>query len=266
MKPIKFKFTVLDKRQKFVIHTLLLTAGLFLTQIIWEDYRFIMVVILSILSYILTYWSLSEKIKGIEWLLLFILPLYFTASISLFYFLLPARVFIRLTIAVIFALGTYAILLIENIYNVAIDRSIQLLRVAHVIGLLITLVVIFLSSNILYSFRLPFWLNTIIIGIFVYFLALQSLWSITLETKISGKILKYGGVVSLLMGEATLVLSFWPMTNASYSLFMATCFYVLVGLFQHNLQERLFMKTVREYIFVFVIISLLMFISTKWGG
>lgn len=260
------KLEFLDKRQKFVIQTVILTAGIFLTQFIWEDYRFAMVVILSILSYLLTAWSISEDISGVEWLLLFILPIYFTASISLFYFLLPSRWIIRLTIAGIFALGTYAILLIENIYNVAVERSIQLLRVAHVVGLLISLVVLFLSSNILYSLRLPYWGNFGLMAIYVYCLALQSLWSITLEDKISRKLFFYSGIISLLMGEAALVLSFWPLTISSYSLFMATCFYVLVGLFQHELTERLFIKTIREYIFVFVTIFVLMFLSTKWGG
>ena len=92
------KNSFLDKRQRFVIQTLFLTAGLLITQLIWQDVRFAMVVILSLFSYILTAWSLTEGVKGIEWYMLFILPVFFTLSVSLFYFLLPARWFIRIII------------------------------------------------------------------------------------------------------------------------------------------------------------------------
>src|SRR3989338_8883160 len=100
----------LDKRERFALQTVILTVGVLTNQLIWQDYRFYMVDILSLFSYILTAWSLKEDVNGIEWILLFILPVLFTASVSLFYFLLPSRWIIRLATTVVFAVGTYAIL------------------------------------------------------------------------------------------------------------------------------------------------------------
>lgn len=255
----------LDKRQRFAFQTLILTVGLLATQLIWEDYRFLMVGVLSIASYILTAWSLSEDIKGVEWLLLFILPVLFTTSVSLFYFLLPGRWITRLAVAVIFAVGTYASLLVENIYNVAVARSIQLIRAAQSVGLLISLVVVFLSTSIVFSIKAYFWQNMLVLTPIAFVLALQSLWSVKLERTLSPKIILYALVVSAGVGEAATVMSFWPVQVATASLFLTACFYALVGIVQQYFLERLFRNTIREYILAFVFTLVVTFITTRWG-
>lgn len=261
----KSNVILLDKRQRFAVQTIILTAGVLITQLIWQDARFYMVGLLALTSYLLTAWSLREDIKGNEWFLLFILPVLFTASLSLFYFLLPGRWIIRLTTTVIFAVGTYAILLIENIYNVAAQRTIQLLRAAQSVGLLLTLLVIFLSSNIVYSLRLPFYFNFMLPFIFSFLLGLQSLWSINLNKKLDGQILIYSLLVGGGVGELSLVLSFWPINNPSYSLILSSAFYTIVGIVQSHFSERLFKNVIREYLTVFAFTFILMFLITKWG-
>lgn len=256
----------LEKRERFAFQTVVLTGGVLITQLIWQDVRFPMVFFLSFLSYILTAWSLKEDIEDKEWLLLFILPVFFTASLSLFYFLLPPRMIIRLTTSIIFAVGTYAILLIENIYNVAAERSIQLLRAAQSIGLLLTLTVIFLTANIIYSLRLGFMANAIILAVISFFLSLQSLWSVKVENRLSPRLITHAAVIAACIGELSLALSFWPIENASYSLLIAAAYYSLVGIIQQYLNERLFFNIVREYILVFLFTFTLTFITTRWGG
>lgn len=263
----KFKNVLyfLDKRERFAVQTLLLTAGVLTTQLIWQDIRFYIVIILSAFSYILTYWSLKEDIKGIEKILLFILPVFFTASLSLFYFLLPSRWIIRLATTAVFAVGSYAILLIENIYNVASLRSIQLLRAAQSVGLLITLAVIFLSANIIYSLRINFAINFILVFVISFCLSLQSLWSINLDKILNRKLLLFSFLVGLSLGELSLALSFWPIQNASFSLLLAATFYALISVIQQYFSERLFFNVIREYIIVFIFTFILTFLTTKWG-
>jgi hypothetical protein len=263
--PPKQFVLILDKRQKFALQTVILTAGILMTQLIWEDYRFFMVGILSVFSYLLTVWSLTEDINGIEWLLLFILPVAFTASVSLFYFLLPSRWITRVTVTTIFAIGTYATLLVENIYNVAVERSIQLLRAAQSIGLLITLVVVFLIVNIVFSTRLYFWANSLILIPFIFILRLQSIWSIRLETKLSKEILIYSLMISLCIGEIVFALSFWPIQVATASLLIAASYYSLVGMIQLHLAGRFFKNTIREYILAFIFTFIVAFLTTSWG-
>jgi hypothetical protein len=255
----------LDKRQRFAIQTLILTAGILATQLIWEDYRFVMVGILSLLSYALTSWSLTEDVTGIEWLILFILPVFYTASLSLFYFLLPGRWLTRVVITVVFAVGMYAILLVENIHNVAASRSIQLVRAARSVGFLLTLIVVFLCSNIVYSFRLSGIFNMLILSIITFILAIQSVWSVKLEQKIESYLLIYSLVVAVAIGELAMALSFWPIENASYSLLITAGFYTMISLIQQHLTGRLFKDSVREYAVVFVFTLILTFLTTHWG-
>lgn len=256
---------ILDKRQRFIIQTVILTVGVLVTQFIWEDYRFFMVIILAAASYALTAWSLMEDITGFEWLHLFILPVFFTASVSLFYFLLPGRWITRLVMMIVFSLGTYAILRVENIYNVAVQRAIQLLRVARTVGLLLTLLIVFLTSSLVFSLRLWYWEVALIMCAVTFCLALQSLWSITLENKLSAPLLFYSLTVALAVGELAGAFSFWPIANASFSLMIAAGYYGMVGLIQHQLQERLFRTAIREYAFVFFFTLFLALITTRWG-
>jgi hypothetical protein len=259
-------FSFLDKRQKFAIQTILLTVGLIITQLGFTDFRFLFIFFLALGSYVFTIWSLTEDVKGVEWLTLFILPVLFTCSVSLFYYLLPARMVVRLTTTIIFAVGTYAILLIENIYNVAAIRSIQLLRVAQSVGLLLSLVVLFLFSIIIYSLRLPFYLNFLVFIPITFFLALQSLWSMQLDSFISRRLFFYTGIVCWGIGSLSSALSFWPLGNSAYALFITASYYCLVSVIQLYLVERLFKAMIREYVIVFLFTFLLMIFVAKWGA
>lgn len=260
-----FPKVVFDKRQRFAIETIILTLGLIISQFIWDDYRYFLVGILSVLSYLLTAWSLREDIKGNEWYLLFILPVFLTVSISLFYFLLPGRMIVRLLITVVFAVGTYAALLIENIYNVAAERSIQLLRAAQSVGLLITLAIVFLMSNIIFSIRVNFLLNFLFLVPLIFFLCLQSLWSTQLEPKINSRLVIYSLVIAGGIGELAIALSFWPINLSTAALLVTAAYYASVGTVQLYLQEKLFKNSIREYIYAFILTLIVTFLATRWG-
>jgi hypothetical protein len=69
----------------------------------------------------------------------------------------------------------------------------------------------------------------------------------------------------LILAEVVLAISFWPMPVSTSSLFLITVLYILLGLVQNDLQERLFKKTIREYLWVGVIVFLTIFLTTHWG-
>src|SRR3989344_1368589 len=106
----------LSKRHQFVVVTIILTIGLLLTQIITLDFRYPMVVFLAVVAYGLSAWALRGDLKGREGVTLLILPMFYTAGVSLFYFLLPGRWLTRFPVVLAYATGLYALLLTENIY------------------------------------------------------------------------------------------------------------------------------------------------------
>ncbi|MBI4999357.1 hypothetical protein HZB97_01125 [Candidatus Gottesmanbacteria bacterium] len=255
-----------SKREKFALIIAILTIGLLAVQLATPSFRYPLTAGLVGLTYILSVWGLREDLRGVEWLTLFILPTMYAAAVPLFYFLLPVRWLTRLPTAILFALGMYAILLVENIYNVAAIRTIQLLRAAHSVGLLLTLLTTFLIFAIIFSLHLPFYWNLLLVFVVSFPLSLQSLWAMKLEAKINKEIFLYTLVISLVLAQLAFVFSFWPIQTIIEALFLTTVFYSLVGMVQQQLVERLFRQTMIEFIAVSAIVFILVLLTTRWGG
>ena len=81
---------VLSKRQQFVGITVVLTFFMMLTQLVPSDFRYLLVVIMALVTYALTAFALRDDLKGAEWISLLTLPTLFTAAVALFYFCSPA--------------------------------------------------------------------------------------------------------------------------------------------------------------------------------
>lgn len=256
----------LSKRQQFVGVTLLLTLGLVFTQLVSADWRYPMVAVLSVAAYLLSAFGLREDLRGIEWVTLLILPTLFTTAVSLFYFLLPVRWLTRLPVAVLYAVGIYALLLTENIYNVAVERTIALLRAAHSVGFLLTLVTYFLLMQTILAFRLSSFANAALVGIITLPLALQTLWAIELGEGIGRRAMDLTLIIVVVLAELAWIFSFWPVRTTLLALFFTTCFYGLAGMAQQYLAERLYKKTVWEFFGVVVVVLAIVMLATNWRG
>lgn len=254
----------LTKRKEFVVITAGATAGFIGMQFATPGIHFWLVFFLGALALLLSAIGLREGLKGIKYGMLLLLPVAYTVSLGLFYFLLPVRWLTRLPVAMLYAVGMYAILLVENIYNVAVNRSIQLLRVAHAVGLLATLATLYFFFNTLFSFRFQAPVNMITVFFVQFPLILQSLWSVDLHEKLSGRLILYSLAFSLIGAEAALVISYWPLKPILASLLLVTFNYTLIGIGQHALAKRLFRKYIVEYSLVFTVVLLLIIVSTRY--
>lgn len=256
----------ITKRQKFIITAILLSAGLLAIDLIDISWRYQAIGLLAIFTYLLSVWSLIEGLGGAEWFTVLILPTLFTTGVGLFYFLISGSWLMRVPIVALYGLGIYALLLTENIFSVAAIRTIQLLRSAHAVGFLLTIVTAFFLYDTLLAFRFDPWLNFILAAIISLPLLIQGLWCIDLEEKINKKVWLHSLILSLVMGEIALALSFWPVTVAVGSLGLTTGLYIVLGLAQHKLTERLFKRTIQEYIGVGVAVLIVLILTTHWGG
>ncbi len=254
------------KRQQFVIVTIMLTIGLLLTQLVSQELRYPMVLFLSVVAYLASAVVLREDLRGAEWVTLLVLPTLFSAAVALFYFLLPVRWLTRLPVAALYGVGMYALLLTENIYNVAADRTIALLRAAHSVGFLLTLVTYFLLVQTILAFRLPAALSTVIIGIMSFFLAFQSLWAVELTPTLTVRMRRISIAITLLLVELAWIFSFLPTKTTLQALLFTTSFYSAVGMGQQYLVEKLYKKTVIEFVSVSAIVFVITIIATHWRG
>jgi hypothetical protein len=256
----------MSKRKRFVVVSLLLSLGLLGTQLVRVEHRYQAIIVLGGISYVLSAWALSEDLKGVEWITVLTIPLLYPVSVGLFYFLLPERLLSRLVILGVFGIGMYALLLTENIFSVAAIRTIQLLRAAHAVGFLLTLVTAFFLFDTIWSFRLPFYSNGVLVAVCSFPLFLQGLWSYRLgEQRIEKQTVQSSIALALGLGQIALALSFWPVTVPVGSLFLVTMAYVGLGISQYHLAGRLFRRTLYEYLGVGVIVLITTFLVTKWG-
>ncbi len=256
--------TGLTKRRRFVLVAALLSLGLVVIQSLTPDRRLAAFVLYFLVAYGLSAWSLIKDLNGIEWITNLILPAFYPVAVGLFYFLLPQASATRIIVIVLFALGMYALLLTSNIFAVASIRTIQLLRAARAVGFLLTVLTAAFMFHLILSFKLGFALIFVLVFVVSFPLYLQGLWGSLLESTFSRRLIVFSLISALVTAEFAMAVAFWPIDVAMGSIFLSMVLYALLGLFQHHLEDRLFRKTVDEYlgfaamVFVVVVISVLL--------
>lgn len=259
----------MTKRRRFIVTSLLLTLGFLVVQFLDNQLRFFAIGILSVLTVVLFYWELREGIQKDMTRLSLVLPFFFTIGVGLFWFLLPSSLFTQLPILIFYGFGIYSLCLTTNIYTVSAlkgVRKIALIRAARGVGFVLSLVTSFLIFDAILSTKAQYLFSSLSISLVSFPLFLQGFWAITLNKEYRKDLTLLALVSSLVVGQVALSLYFWPVTVVVGSLFLTVAVYVLLGLGQARLEARLFSQTVREYLFVGLLVFLGMFIATRWGG
>lgn len=248
------------RREKFVIASVLLSLGLLLMQYVSLEWRYLAVAVLAIISYLVSAWALFEDLEKHEWLTIVPFPALYTVAVGLFYFLLPANVLSKAAILGFFSIGMYALYLTANIFSVAKGRTIQLVHAAHAVGLLFTLLTSLLFTNTIFSLRLPFYFNGLLIGLVHFPLIIMSLWSVQLEKRLSREVRELALIVTLFVVELGVILSFYPLSVWNSALFIMAFCYISLGVVHNFLRGRLFTNTLTEYTLVASFVGLLFFL------
>lgn len=256
----------MTKRRKFIVTSVVLALGFVGIQLLPETYRFLSIGSLGIITMILFLWCLWEGIGKDATVLTLVLPLFFTISVGLFWFLLPTNIFTRFPIVVLYGIGIYALCLTSNIYTVSAIRTIALLRAAKGVGFVLELVTFFLLFDTILSLLLPIYLSSIGVAFISFPLFLQGFWTVALEKKITLQVVKVSVITSLVMGEIASALFFWPVSVVVGSLVLTVTAYLLLGLGQAKLEQRLFLETIRDYLLVGISVFIGMFFATHWGS
>lgn len=252
------------RREKFVLSAIVLSLGLLSVQYISLEWRFIGVLIFTMVSYFVSAWALSDDLQKFEWLTILPLPALYAGAVGAFYFLLPISILSRIFNLVLFGVGMYALYLTSNIYSVAKGRTIQLLHAAHAIGLLFTLLTSLLFLNTVFSQHLAFYLNALLVGILHFPLIFLFLWSVNLEQKIDRQIIHLSWMLTLFLVELAIIFSFFPFSVWNIALLIMTFLYIGLGILQSHLQNRLFQNTLNEYSWVAVFLCIVFLILLPW--
>lgn len=257
----------LNKRQKIIITSILLTIGLLSTQLVDFNLRFRFIAGLGAMAYLLSLWALWEGINLTKAIILLILPTFYTLAVASFYFLLPIRWLTRLPVAFIFGLTFYLLLLSQNVFNVASIRTIPLYRAASTANFLFTLLSAFFIYNVVFAFNLLFLWNGLVVTLISFPLILSAIWTIAMEDKVTSATLIQSFILSLILGEIALSFSFWPMPTTIWSLSLSSSMYVILGLTTQVLRGKVNnRRVVWEYLGIGALILFISLFSTSWIG
>src|SRR3990167_2882780 len=153
----------IEKRFRFVISALVMGSLMLLSTFFLFDKALIFLAVFLVFGYLFTYFSILEGVEGIEWFTLFLMPIILTVSFYFFYFLFPVIWLTRLPFVFLYGISIYAVLLCSNIFNVGVEKSLQLYRAAFSVNFFYQMGVSFLFNNALFSFRLNFLINSILV-------------------------------------------------------------------------------------------------------
>lgn len=249
-----FLFNI-PKRQKFIISVAILSLILFSSEQLFGKAGIYIAVLLSILTDLFIFWAVRKDLQGNFSPQIFILPLMYTLACALFYFLVPARLLTRVGMTSLYALGLYSLFLSENIFIVSSVRTIALLSSARTVSFIVTILSYFFLSNVVFSLHLDIVITLLLVLAFSFPLILHSIWTHTLERDFKSQI-DWIFLISLGLVETAFALWFWPTTPTIIALFLTGLFYILVGISQVWLDNRLFKGVMWEYIWVAVIVFL----------
>jgi hypothetical protein len=256
-----------DKKKRFAISSIILSIILLSIKFIDnQTLKFIDIAFLGLMTTVSFWWSLKEGIKTRITFLVTLLPLYYSVGIALFWFLLPSTIWVTIAIVILYGISIYLLFLTENVFSVSSLKTIALYRAAKGVGFLFTLIAFFFSLNALISLKIPYYYLGILVFFIIYPLYLQGFWSSTLQDKMDKRLNSIAIVSAMFQAQVSVILFFWPVPVIVGSLFLTIVFYILLGLGQSKLEDRLFSQTIREYLTVGAVVFIVMLFSTSWAG
>lgn len=261
------RFFSIDKRQKFVIAVLFLSAGLFLAEfnkLSVTNSGFITVLGLAFLTNVFLYWAIHADVKENKAYQSFILPFFYTLAFGLFYFLTPTLLFSRILMIAIYAFGLYSLFLSQNILVVSSMRTIALLSGARIVSFVLTLVSYFFLANIVFTLHVYVVFVMVFIFLCTYALSYASLWTYNLQKTVTN-VQTWVLAIAVCLVESAAILWFWPSNPTVIALFLAGLFYTIVGLAHMWFERRLFKGILWEYVWVSCITFFVLILFTPWG-
>lgn len=261
----------ISKRWRYLISTVILGGGLYLFLSLPVESRYLGIILELILVVFCFWFGLGIIFEGNihNKLMTSILPALLTLGYSLFVVLLPSNLISLLIYTIVFGVMIYLLFLVENVFLVAIGyKTVPLYRAAYTVSLILVLLTAFFLFDSMLSFKLPFWGNSLLALFMTMLMFLYQFWAIAIDLPDDGKgkgKWVYILVAAWIVGQMALVFSFWPVGIFKGSVYLVSIIYLLSGLFQADIKERLFKGVVTGYSLTGISILLAIILMNTWG-
>lgn len=258
---------IMPKRLKYVLASVVASCLLLVVLLLPYEakYSFLFgcfLILIPVIWFGLNAWKESWFIKGV----ILLMPLLFFSGFGLFTMLLPFSIELSIVLAAFLGAVWYIIFLTENIFLVAAGfKTVPLYRAAWTVTLLLSQLCAFFLFDSILSYRLAFWLNAGLVLVVSLMLFSYLYWVVFIDVaKKDDDSFFYILIPALLMGELSLVFSFWPVGIFIGSIYLVIAFYLLTGLMHAEIRERLFRKTWLEFIWTGIAAAVAAVLMTSW--
>ena len=254
------------QRESFIVTAVFLGVLLWIIQLVPINWRYLAIFSFSLITYLACAFSLRKFLKFHHFLTFLPIPALYSLSIGSYYFLLPTNFWSMITILGLFSIGMYALLLSGNIFIVAQhNKVIQLVHAAQNIVLYTSIIISLLGVQIIFTFDWPFYVNFLLVLALHFPLCLAESWSVNLTKGITWELFQLSFFSALIVSEIALVLSFLPLAAWSISLLVMSTFYLILGILQVFISEKLYRPAISEYLLltIFIIILYIVFFPGK---
>ena len=263
--------STMSKRFKYFISALFTGVGFYLYLILPVESRYFGLMLLVALTAFCFWFGLGIVFEGSfeTRIMAALLPIMWTLGYGLFTALLPINWLNLIFISLFFGAVIYVMFLVENVFLVAIGyKTVPLYRAAYTVSLMTILLVSFLLFDSMFSFHLIFWVNMLISAGLAFLIFNYQYWAIAIELPDDGKEKgrwPYILIPSLLLVEMVGILSFWPVGVFKGSVYLVAGIYVVSGLIQAEIRDRLYRGVIRTSIYMGAAVALAAILVTNWG-
>jgi hypothetical protein len=260
----------MSKRFKYLISSLAMMAGfVLLVSLPYEShlYGLLTGIALTVFCFWFGLGIIFEKDIYTR-LMVVILPVGFFVGFGLFISLLPFNLLMMVVSCLIYGIVIYTLFLVDNVFLVALNyKTVPLYRSAYTVGLMILMIVTFLLFDSLYSFRLPYWINMMGVGVISWLMMVFHYWSVEIEMVDSKRknLFIYTVLPAYLVSQLALIFSFWPVGIFKASLYLVFVIYLMCGLIQADMRERLFKKTWIKSVWMGIALIAGIIYMSRWG-
>lgn len=259
------RFVRIPKQLRYVISSVLGAVLLFLAVGVPYPYSWIVLPVLCVSSYLLSWFALLEDIQQNEWYVLFILPVIWTACWYVSFYMLPMRLVIRLAFSLTYPIIFYIIVSAMNIFNVGVEKNIQLGRAAQAANQFIMILVFYLFTHVINSFGLSWAVLGLVTGIFAAILGIQLFWTLSPSEIVSSEVKNLGLFQGFVVGFFMMLLSFLPFNlDTPRPMLITGTFYMISGVLSTYKDSILFKQRLREYFGILVLLLLAAILTLKW--
>ncbi|MFA6250581.1 MAG: hypothetical protein WC686_03710 [Candidatus Shapirobacteria bacterium] len=260
----------MPKKIKYIISSVLAAVGFYFFISLPYEVRYFGLMVGTVLTMFCFWFGLGiifDKSLYIR-LMSVILPSCFFVGFGMFIALLPLSVLGMVSASVFFGVIFYILFLVENVFLVAIGyKTVPLYRAAYTVSLMVLLLAAFFMFDTLLSFNFPYWGNMLVVFVLSFLIFFYQFWAMTIELPDDGvgkDKSVYVFIPAWLLSQIALVFSFWPVGIFKGSIYLVSGVYVLSGLIQAEIRERLFKRTWIMYIWIGVAILIGIISVTRW--